>query len=63
MRRRRPAAWPRELARGLINDEIAESLTLMPTTVKSYLKNTMREFGTRSRVETTHAARQAGLVL
>jgi DNA-binding CsgD family transcriptional regulator len=52
-----------EVARGLTNNEIAERLTLMPTTVKSYLKNAMRKFGTRNRVETIHAARQAGLVL
>jgi len=51
-----------EVARGLTNNEIAERLTLMPTTVKSYLKNAMRKFGTRNRVETIHAARQAGLV-
>lgn len=50
------------IALGLTNDEVAQQLTIMPTTVKSYLKNAMRKFGTRNRVETIHAARQAGLI-
>lgn len=52
-----------QIALGLTNDEVAEQLALMPTTVKSYLKNAMRKFGTRNRVETIRAARQAGLIL
>jgi DNA-binding CsgD family transcriptional regulator len=52
-----------QIALGLTNDEVAERLALMPTTVKSYLKNAMRKFGTRNRVETIRAARQAGLII
>jgi LuxR family transcriptional regulator, regulator of acetate metabolism len=51
-----------QIAIGLTNNEVAERLSLMPTTVKSYLKNAMRKFGTRNRVETILAARHAGIV-
>jgi DNA-binding CsgD family transcriptional regulator len=50
------------VALGLTNDEVAQHLAIMPTTVKSYLKNAMRKFGTRNRVETISAARKAGLI-
>ena len=51
-----------EIALGRTNNEIAQHLSIMPTTVKTYLKNTMRKFGTRNRVETILAARRAGLL-
>jgi LuxR family transcriptional regulator, regulator of acetate metabolism len=51
-----------EIALGHTNLEVAEHLSIMPTTVKTYLKNTMRKFGTRNRVETILAARRAGLL-
>ena len=50
------------VAVGHTNPEVAEQLSIMPTTVKTYLKNTMRKLGTRNRVETIHAARRAGLL-
>ena len=34
----------------------------MPTTVKTYLRNTMRKLGARNRVETVHLARSASLL-
>lgn len=52
-----------QIALGLTNEEAAERLMLMPTTVKSYLKSAMRKFGTRNRVETIRAARRSGLLL
>jgi LuxR family transcriptional regulator, regulator of acetate metabolism len=51
-----------EIALGHTTDEVAELLSIMPTTVKSYLKNIMGKLGTRNRVETLRAARRAGLV-
>jgi len=51
-----------EIALGHTNLEVAEHLSIMPTTVKTYLKNTMRKFGTRNRVQTILAARRAGLL-
>ncbi|HEX4250513.1 MAG TPA: helix-turn-helix transcriptional regulator [Pseudonocardia sp.] len=51
-----------EIALGRTNSEVAERLSIMPTTVKTYLKNTMRKFGTRNRVETILAARRAGVL-
>jgi LuxR family transcriptional regulator, regulator of acetate metabolism len=51
-----------EIALGHTNDEVAELLSIMPTTVKSYLKNVMGKLGTRNRVETLRAARRAGLI-
>src|SRR3954452_22155457 len=50
------------IALGHTNDETAELLSIMPTTVKSYLKNIMGKLGTRNRVETLCAARRAGLI-
>lgn len=50
------------IALGHTNHEVAEQLSIMPTTVKTYLKNTMHKLGTRNRVETIHAARRAGLL-
>ena len=51
-----------EVARGRTNQEIADQLAIMPTTVKTYLQNTMRKLGTRNRVETIQAARRAGVL-
>lgn len=51
-----------QIALGRTNNEVAEHLSIMPTTVKSYLKNAMRKFGTRNRVETITAARHAGFI-
>ena len=51
-----------EIALGHTNDEVAELLSIMPTTVKSYLKNIMGKLGTRNRVETLCAARRAGMI-
>lgn len=50
------------VAVGRTNSEVADELSIMPTTVKTYLKNAMRKLGTRNRVETVHAARCAGLL-
>jgi DNA-binding CsgD family transcriptional regulator len=50
------------VAVGRTNIEVADELSIMPTTVKTYLKNAMRKLGTRNRVETIHAARCAGLI-
>jgi DNA-binding CsgD family transcriptional regulator len=50
------------IALGHTNHEVAEQLSIMPTTVKTYLKNTMHKLGTRNRVETIHAARRAGFL-
>ena len=35
------------IARGLTNHEVAAELSIMPTTVKTYLRNTMRKLGAR----------------
>lgn len=51
-----------EVALGRTNDEVAEHLGIMPTTVKTYLKNAMRKLGTRNRMETIRAAQGAGLI-
>ena len=51
-----------EVALGRTNQEIADQLAIMPTTVKTYLQNTMRKLGTRNRVETIEAARRAGVL-
>ena len=50
------------VALGRTNAEVAEQLAVMPTTVKTYLKNTMRKMGTRNRTETVRAAREADLI-
>lgn len=51
-----------QLAAGYTNAEIAERLSILPTTVKTHLKSTMRKLGARNRVETVAAARYAGLL-
>lgn len=51
-----------QLAAGYTNAEIAERLCILPTTVKTHLRNTMRKLGARNRVETVAAARNAGLL-
>lgn len=51
-----------QLAAGHTNAEIAEQLSILPTTVKTHLRNTMRKLGARNRVETVVAARHAGLL-
>jgi DNA-binding CsgD family transcriptional regulator len=51
-----------EIALGHTTDEVAELLSIMPGTVKSYLKNIMGKLGTRNRVETLRAARHTGLL-
>lgn len=51
-----------EVALGRTTAEIADQLAVMPTTVKTYLKNVMRKLGTRNRVETVTAAQRAGLL-
>lgn len=51
-----------QLAAGYTNAEIAERLCILPTTVKTHLKHTMRKLGARNRVETIAAARDAGLL-
>jgi DNA-binding CsgD family transcriptional regulator len=62
------ALTPRELdvlacvAAGCSNAESARRLGLRPETVKSYLRQSMRKFGTHSRMETVISARRAGLL-
>lgn len=57
---------PRELdvlamvAVGCGNAETARRLGILPETVKSYLRNTMRKLGTHGRMETVVAARRLG---
>ncbi|MQA60893.1 MAG: GAF domain-containing protein [Actinophytocola sp.] len=51
-----------QLAAGHTNAEIAEQLSILPTTVKTHLRSTMRKLGARNRVETVVAARHAGLL-
>lgn len=51
-----------QLAAGYTNSEIAERLCILPTTVKTHVKSTMRKLGARNRVETVAAARHAGLL-
>ena len=48
------------IALGMTNSEVAEHLSLMPSTVKSYMQSAMRKLGTRNRVETISAAQRAG---
>jgi DNA-binding NarL/FixJ family response regulator len=50
------------IARGRTNREIGAQLSIMPTAVKTYLRNTMRKLGSRNRVETVYLARCAGLL-
>jgi DNA-binding NarL/FixJ family response regulator len=51
-----------QLATGCTNQEIADRLSILPTTVKTHLKNAMRKLGARNRVEAVSAARHAGLL-
>jgi DNA-binding NarL/FixJ family response regulator len=57
---------PRELdvlamaAVGCGNAEAARRLGILPETVKSYLRNTMRKLGTHGRMETVVTARRLG---
>lgn len=51
-----------QLATGCTNQEIAERLSILPTTVKTHLKHAMRKLGARNRVEALSAARHAGLL-
>lgn len=59
---------PREMdvlalvAVGCANAEVGRRLGLLPETVKSYLRNTMRKLGTHTRAETVVAARRAGFL-
>jgi DNA-binding CsgD family transcriptional regulator len=68
MARPLPKLSPRELdvlamvAVGCGNAEAARRLGLLPETVKSYLRNTMRKLGTHGRVETVVAARRLGFL-
>jgi DNA-binding NarL/FixJ family response regulator len=50
------------LAAGCTNQEIADRLSILPTTVKTHLRNAMRKLGARNRVEAVSAARHAGLL-
>ena len=50
------------LARGLTNAEIARSLFIGETTVKSYVANIFRKLGARDRVQATIVAVNSGLV-
>ncbi len=50
------------IAVGKTNNEVAQELSLMPTTVKSYLQSAMRKLGARNRVETIRTAQQWGLI-
>lgn len=51
-----------QVARGLSNREIAESLGLLPNTVKSYLKTAMRKLQASNRVQAILVARKEGLI-
>lgn len=51
-----------QVSAGYTNAEIAERLCVLPTTVKTHLRNTMRKLGARNRVETLSAARNARLL-
>ena len=51
-----------EVARGLSNRDIAETLGLLPNTVKSYLKTAMRKLHADNRMQAILTARQQGLI-
>ncbi|HKT02656.1 MAG TPA: LuxR C-terminal-related transcriptional regulator, partial [Rugosimonospora sp.] len=51
-----------QVAAGYTNREVADRLTLEPTTVKAYLRSAMRKLGTANRVATVGAARRLGLI-
>ena len=50
------------VAHGLSNDEIAETMVLSPTTVKSHVSRAMIKLGARDRAQLVVFAYQAGLV-
>ena len=50
-------------ARGLTNREIADELYLSPRTVDMHVRNILRKFGCRSRVEAAHRAGELGLLV
>lgn len=52
----------RLLSTGQTNAEIAAALAILPTTVKTHLRSTMRKLGARNRLEAVLAARHAGLL-
>jgi DNA-binding CsgD family transcriptional regulator len=51
-----------QLAAGCTNQEIADRLSILPTTVKTHLRNAMRKLGARNRVEAVSAARHVGVL-
>ncbi|MBT2675680.1 response regulator transcription factor [Streptomyces sp. ISL-14] len=67
-RYRVPPLSPRELyvlaqvALGCSNTEVGRRLSLLPKTVKSYLRNAMRKLGASTRFEAVVAARRQGLL-
>ncbi len=63
-----PPVSPRELdvlaqvALGCSNAEAGRRLSLLPETVKSYLRSAMRKLGASTRFEAVVAARRQGLL-
>jgi DNA-binding NarL/FixJ family response regulator len=51
-----------ELARGLGTEEIAEALSISPSTVRNHIRNILGKFGVHSRLEAVLYALQHGLV-
>ena len=51
-----------DVAVGCGNAEAARRLGLLPETVKSYLRNAMRQLGTHGRMETVVTARRLGFL-
>ena len=52
----------RELCRGQRNNDIADTLCLEPSTVKTHLSNAMSKTGARGRVQLVIGAFRSGLV-